>query len=43
MFRRIWWLLGGLRWPCRWWGCSRDWPEMEQCQYCGKFMPLEDK
>ncbi|UEW68350.1 hypothetical protein [Xanthomonas phage JUN5] len=34
-------LLGGLVYPCRWWGCSRDWPEMETCGRCGRHMPLD--
>lgn len=38
---RAWWLLDGFRWPCRWWGCSRDWPEMEKCWSCGRHVPLD--
>lgn len=39
--RALWWL-GGTRYVCRWVGCSRDWPEMERCQHCNRFLPLED-
>ena len=38
---RTLYLLGGLVFPCRWWGCSRDWPEMERCGYCDRHMPLD--
>lgn len=38
---RMWYWLGGLRRPCRWYGCSRDWPEMERCWSCGRHLPLD--
>lgn len=43
MIRRLLWWLGGFRTPCRWWGHVRDWPEMEQCCWCGTHMPLEEQ